>query len=278
MKVQNSEHWYSSFDGEKLWYCFWKNSDQPTHFFILLHGLTGDAEAYTEVTHSLLAQLPDSAVVAVDLRGHGHSSYSFPPAHNLYQLYAQDLDCLITQLPFKRPILVGQSMAGSIIQEYVVQYGWSKVGGVVLISSSLQLPRLLFTAEKWYQLLAANLANIQFSKRRRQLNDHLMFKNSFDYSVKRIATDVHFSHLKKYLWLWLAVFGWKNEKISLFNTKKVALVAGKYDLVIPAFTQRKNHLKIPAAQYFELPSNHNAIVNVPELVSKMLVEFTRQLS
>ncbi len=72
---------------------------------LLVHGSGHNAAAWTPIAAGLL---PDHRVVAVDLRGHGHSTAESATAEQ----YWRDLATITTALGWDRPLLVGHSTGG----------------------------------------------------------------------------------------------------------------------------------------------------------------------
>lgn len=77
---------------------------------LLVHGLASNARLWDGVARALRAQ--DHRVVAVDLRGHGHSSS--PPSGYDFTTMADDLTALLGHLGLERPLVAGQSMGGNL--------------------------------------------------------------------------------------------------------------------------------------------------------------------
>jgi pimeloyl-ACP methyl ester carboxylesterase len=75
---------------------------------VLLHGLAGSAR---EMWGTAAALLPQHRVIAVDQRGHGHSTRR--PGDLSRRAYADDVAAVVDRLAGGRPVtLVGQSMGG----------------------------------------------------------------------------------------------------------------------------------------------------------------------
>lgn len=69
-------------------------------------------------------------VTTYDLRGHGRTGGSDEATYTM-DLYADDLDALITVLGLKHPVLVGLSMGGLVVQHYAARHP-DRVAGLVL--------------------------------------------------------------------------------------------------------------------------------------------------
>lgn len=77
---------------------------------VLVHGL-GDCAWVWQGVAPALAQHRD--VLAVDLRGHGHSPHVDPAGYEVTEM-AADLSALIDALGLQRPILVGHSLGAAV--------------------------------------------------------------------------------------------------------------------------------------------------------------------
>lgn len=100
-------------DGRRLFYLD-SGAGQP---LILLHGWGADHTAWEPVSDRLRSKY---RVIAIDLRGHGRSEAadSYP-----FAALASDLFGLLNQLELsERPILVGHSMGGMVVQQFAVDY------------------------------------------------------------------------------------------------------------------------------------------------------------
>lgn len=83
-----------------------------------------------------LRRLPQAAVYAVDLPGHGRSA---PPGRQRIADYAAVLQDMIATLQLDRLVLAGHSMGGAIAQELALQQPeWLR--GLVLMGTGAQLP------------------------------------------------------------------------------------------------------------------------------------------
>ena len=97
---------------------------------VFLHGFGGWA---TQWRHQLHALADDNRVIALDLRGHGHSS----KPHTDYRMeeFLSDLDSVLDQLDVQEPFfLAGHSFGGAIAAEYAAAHA-DKLRGLILVST-----------------------------------------------------------------------------------------------------------------------------------------------
>jgi pimeloyl-ACP methyl ester carboxylesterase len=79
---------------------------------ICIHGLTRNSADFDEFAPAVAAL--GRRVLALDVRGRGHSERDPDPSHYTPQVYAQDVAKLMTDLGIARAVFVGTSMGGLI--------------------------------------------------------------------------------------------------------------------------------------------------------------------
>jgi non-heme chloroperoxidase len=81
-------------------------------------------------------------ILAMDLRGHGDSEKPLEiENYTNGQLWADDVDAIITQLNLTKPVVVVWSYGGLVICDYVQRYGDRKLGGVHFVTSCVKLAK-----------------------------------------------------------------------------------------------------------------------------------------
>jgi non-heme chloroperoxidase len=99
-----------------------------------------------QVTSQILAE--QFRLITFDHRGHGESDKpTTPEAYNNGELFADDINSIISQLGLSKPILVAWSMSGALVGDYLSKYGDSNVGGVVLVAAVHKLGTPMFQTE-----------------------------------------------------------------------------------------------------------------------------------
>jgi pimeloyl-ACP methyl ester carboxylesterase len=112
-----------------------RTNDIETHYvrrgdgppIVFIHGMAMSAEEWEPQMEALSDEY---TTIAYDVRGHGHTGGSDRKPYTM-ELYAADLDALLTELNVERPVLCGLSMGGCIAQSYAARYP-EKVAGLVV--------------------------------------------------------------------------------------------------------------------------------------------------
>jgi pimeloyl-ACP methyl ester carboxylesterase len=98
---------------------------------LLIHGAGGSHLSWP----AELRRLPNTAVYALDLAGHGRSQ---PPSHKTIEAYTQDVLDFITMLKLENVVVLGHSMGGAIAQMVGLALP-PRVVGLVLVGTGAKL-------------------------------------------------------------------------------------------------------------------------------------------
>jgi esterase len=99
-------------NGLRIHYLDWGSADKPP--FIMLHGIGRVAHSFDHIAPRFSARYH---VIAMDMRGHGDSSWS-PEGAYLVEDYVKDLEGLVEQLNLRGLTLLGNSTGGRVVQVY----------------------------------------------------------------------------------------------------------------------------------------------------------------
>jgi pimeloyl-ACP methyl ester carboxylesterase len=102
-----------------------RRGDGPPVVFV--HGM---AMSTTMWARQAVALSGEFTTVVYDVRGHGRTGGSPVESYSV-DLFAGDLDALLTALDIDRPVLCGLSMGGAVVQAYAAKHP-EKVAGLVL--------------------------------------------------------------------------------------------------------------------------------------------------
>jgi pimeloyl-ACP methyl ester carboxylesterase len=109
MNIENSDHFYPSADGLKL-YCRIYPAQQPGGVPVLcLPGLTRNSRDFVALARHLQ---PQHEVLTADLRGRGRSAWDIDPSHYQLSNYVQDIWMLLDSRAVDRVVVVGTSLGG----------------------------------------------------------------------------------------------------------------------------------------------------------------------
>ena len=95
-------------NGLALHYLEWGKAGNPA--LILLHGGSAHAHWWDHIAPALART---HRVLALDLRGHGESAWTHPPAYEVMD-YVADLEGVVTALELDAPVLMGHSLGGFV--------------------------------------------------------------------------------------------------------------------------------------------------------------------
>ncbi|MEM6487385.1 MAG: alpha/beta fold hydrolase [Pseudomonadota bacterium] len=105
---------------------------------VLLHGWSQSSLAFEKQLAGALAAR--FRLAAVDLRGHGASpAPADPSAYGAGAAWADDLLAVLQRLDWPDPVLVGWSMGGWVIGDFLAAHGPAGLGGIVTVGT---VPRI----------------------------------------------------------------------------------------------------------------------------------------
>ncbi|MEL6220611.1 MAG: alpha/beta hydrolase [Pseudomonadota bacterium] len=98
---------------------------------LLIHGWSQAALCWSKQFRGPLAER--FRLVAPDLRGHGASDKPDDPAlYRTSRLWAEDMRAVVDSLGLGRPVLVGWSMGGRVLGDWLEHFGDADLSGIVL--------------------------------------------------------------------------------------------------------------------------------------------------
>jgi non-heme chloroperoxidase len=112
------------------------NPDGPP--VILIHGLLGSRLNWEAQVQS--PELRQYRIITYDLRGHGLSDKPIgaTPYHD-GRRWADDLEAVIDGSHAKKPVVVGWSLGGVVISNYLATYGDNNLAGAVYVDGVVEL-------------------------------------------------------------------------------------------------------------------------------------------
>jgi pimeloyl-ACP methyl ester carboxylesterase len=119
-------------DGVRLAAYEWGNPDGPE--IVLIHGNAQCHLCWARQIDSEVART--FRIIAYDLRGHGASDKpADPAAYQGKSVWAEDLAAVLRAKSLRRPLLVGWSMGGRIIRQYLINFGDAAIAGINFVGS-----------------------------------------------------------------------------------------------------------------------------------------------
>lgn len=116
----------------QLHYLAWGNLAAPP--LVLLHGGAAHAHWWDHIAPLLAEQY---SVIALDLRGHGDSSWIVPPVYEIAD-YVSDLEETVAALHLDAPVLIGHSLGGFIALTYATRHA-ATLRGLIVVDMGFRL-------------------------------------------------------------------------------------------------------------------------------------------
>ena len=121
-------------DGTRLAVYEWGNPAGPE--VLLVHGFAQSHLCFAPQFRSPLAER--YRLVAYDQRGHGASDQpADAAAYQGSRVWANDLAAVLAAKRLVRPVLVGWSMGGRVIRQYLMTYGDTTIAGINFVASQV---------------------------------------------------------------------------------------------------------------------------------------------
>ncbi|MCU0570942.1 MAG: alpha/beta hydrolase [Oculatellaceae cyanobacterium Prado106] len=122
----------------------WGNPNGTVMLFAHAYG-TSHLAWLPQVTSELAHEF---RMITFDHRGHGESDKPLTPdGYNSRDVFADDIQAIATQLNLKKFILVGWSMSGALVGDYLTKYGDSNIIGLVLVAAANKLGPSFFASQ-----------------------------------------------------------------------------------------------------------------------------------
>jgi pimeloyl-ACP methyl ester carboxylesterase len=124
--------WAVAPDGVDISVREWGNAQGRAILFI--HGL---AQSHLSFLPQFASELADRyRLVAYDLRGHGESAKPRDPAfYREGRRWADEVAAVIDKAELDKPILVGWSLGGRVVRQYLMHHGDARIGGLNFVAT-----------------------------------------------------------------------------------------------------------------------------------------------
>ncbi|WP_311969508.1 alpha/beta hydrolase [Pseudomonas baltica] len=122
---------------------------------VFIHGLLGSHLSWDNQVNA--PELQRYRMITYDLRGHGLSGKPVnAQAYAEGRRWADDLAVVMQAAKVTRPMLVGWSLGGAVISNYLARYGDGQIGGAVYVDGVIELkPEQIVAHPQVYQDLNA---------------------------------------------------------------------------------------------------------------------------
>src|SRR5256712_3277542 len=107
----------------------------PGREILFIHGFSQASLSWSRQVQGELAK--EFRMVTFDLRGHGGSDKPLvPEAYRESRRWADDIDAIMKQVGLRKPVLVGWSYGGRVMNDYLTHYGDGAIGGLNYVAAT----------------------------------------------------------------------------------------------------------------------------------------------
>ena len=231
---------------------------------IFVHGVVTTSHIFPKYLH---AYSPDFRGIAVDLRGYGDSEK--PATGFTIQQFSKDLIALADRLGIQRPVWVGVSMGGMILQQLALDYP-DRVRALVLVSTT-----------DGAMVLDKDLPTIGNPRDYREVSQQILVESFppgtppalYQPLLDRIST-WNGTVLREALTSMAQAN--VHDRINRITAPTLVMVGVKDDVATPAIA-RGIQSQIPGAQLVEFNTGHFMMAEDPDRFRLVLGEFLRGL-
>lgn len=241
--------YYKTKDNVRIFYKYRKRK-KPTLIFV--HGIALDHTCWGP----FLKEFNNYGLLCFDIRGHGKSSRPKGIEHYKIEKLVEDLDTIIKKLKIKNYYLIGFSLGGMIVSEFITKYK-PRYSGAVLIST----PTSLSDLKKSFLLeaMAATLIPHNIFKIIDNKKDFSQTKNKFQFYIKALA--------KTSPKIALTIINNLESFNGIKKIKKQLIIVAANDEII------NNNITKVYKDYKTIKGSHTAPLNDYKLTSGLIEEF-----
>lgn len=128
-------------DGVKIAVQEWGNAQGPEILFI--HGFSQSHLSWLRQVRSDLAR--EFRMVTYDTRGHGYSDKpATPEYYKEAQRWADEVQAVIDHAGLRKPVLVGWSYGGRVVNDYLLTHGSGRIAGINFVAATSKADPALF--------------------------------------------------------------------------------------------------------------------------------------
>lgn len=253
----------------------WRRRGDRT--LVLLHGAGGDHDAWRVQYPALHAA--GFSTLALDLRGHGYSDR--PRSADAYRLerFAEDVYDVLDALEIRDFIMVGHCFGGMVTTMFHHAHPQLSKGYLLFDTAAHApaAPRWLATRAPWMIGLVGRLLELLPAERRALLhNDMQPFKGTGDVQLNRLMADASHTTLRAWLMVYRGIAQYDGVAALRSMTQPVWVVVGEEDTVFTVKDSQVIHQHVPGSRLITVPgANHIIVVNNPEVVGQLILDFAR---
>lgn len=263
---------FKSFDNQPITYFIHSKPEQINNSIIVVHGFGGDLSLIKEFINNLTT-LKNTQVISYELRGHASSSNHFSDIFTFFEeAHTLDLKSLIDHLNIHNPILIGHSLGGIIIQDYLNKHLQPSPIQIFLVCSTTSIHGLKFFRKFFYKIIS-RLPESKSRFKAKSPEFYQKFRTTWDIDVFRFIHDTTVvGGFIRWLLYILALSGWRNKNLNLLNNNNYFYIYGKKDIIVSTLLQKLKIKNLNKINKIEMNAGHIVPITQPEELASIVKE------
>ncbi len=247
------------------------------HTIVLLHGAGGDHDAWRAQYPALHGA--GFSTLALDLRGHGYSDR--PRGADDYRLerFAEDVYDVLEALAIRDFIMVGHCFGGMVTTMFHQAHPQLSRGYLLLDTAARApaAPGWVAARAPWVIGMLGRLLELLPADRRALLPNNMdAFKGTGDIQLNRLMADASHTTLRSWLMVYRGIAQYDGVASLRSMTRPVWVVVGEEDTVFTVEDSQAIQRHVPGSRLITVPgANHIIVVNNPEVVEQLILDFIR---
>lgn len=252
-----------------------KNEFNPENkTLVFIHGVSSSSSAWDLYEKKFETKYN---ILSLDLRGHGKSlKYENFDDYQI-QNFASDIYELLKELHIEKSILISHSFGTLVALEFMVLHQ-DMLTKVIFLSPNYNMKgRFLSKILRPLLKITSLLSIFPFSPKPKNHIDYEVYKNTGDWNIRRLFTDIRNTGLRVYLYCIRQSYTFDREKFLKEIKIPTLIIHGKKDTISPVSSSICMAEKIKNSELHLLENaNHVLVLNNFTEVSILIEEFIRK--
>lgn len=244
---------------------------------VMIHGLSGSASAWFPFEGLFKEKFN---ILNIDLIGHGRSQKPQKYENYSIEAHAGAISHLLFHLNLPRFVIVSHSFGTLVALELLMEHH-DHVLGAIFLSPTYELRSAKFAqlTKCFADVGAAAIGPFPFKGMVKGRTDYTRFKNSGDWNVRRMWSDIGNTSLRSYFYSFSQIYRYDDLQKWHRIAIPTLIIHGKLDSLVPVQHAIRLHQALPHSELIVLESSdHIIVLNNVLQISSVVEEFMTSLT